>query len=98
MKLGRVVGTVVATQKSERLLGTKLLVVRDLRMDGKPTDSFSIAVDTVGAGVGETVLTVAGSSARMTKLTQDCPVDATIVGIVDTVEADGKIVYRKSEG
>lgn len=98
MKLGKVVGTVVATQKNPALEGAKLLVVREVALDGKLGDDFVVAVDAVGAGVGEVVLTVAGSSARITARTQECPVDATVVGIVDTVEADGKVTYRKSEG
>jgi ethanolamine utilization protein EutN/carbon dioxide concentrating mechanism protein CcmL len=95
MKLGKVIGTVVATQKNAALEGCKLLIVRDVAPDGKLGDGYVVAIDAVGAGVGETVLTVAGSSARITPRTQDCPVDATVIGIVDTVEADGKITYRK---
>ncbi len=97
MKLAKVVGTVVATQKDHGLMGRKLLVVRDLKLDGSLADGFAIAVDAVGAGVGETVLTVSGSSSRLTTVTQETPVDTAIVGIVDTVEADGKVVFRKSE-
>jgi len=96
MKLGKVVGTIVATQKSPALAGTTLLIVRDLRPDGELAEGFVVAIDAVGAGVGEVVLTVAGSSARITERTQDCPVDATIIAIVDTVEADGTVTYRKS--
>jgi len=95
MKLGKVIGTVVATQKNPALEGCKLLIVRDVAPDGKPGDGYVVAIDAVGAGAGEVVLTVAGSSARITPRTQDCPVDATVIGIVDTVEADGKITYRK---
>lgn len=98
MKLGKVVGTIVATQKNPALEGTKLLIVREVKVDGKLGEGFVVAVDAVGAGVGEVVLTVAGSSARITARTQDCPVDATIVAIVDTVETDGEMTYRKSVG
>jgi len=98
MKLGKVIGTVVATQKNAALEGCKLLIVRDVAPDGKVGDGYVVAIDAVGAGVGEVVLTVAGSSARITPRTQDCPVDATVIGIVDTVEADGTITYRKSAG
>ena len=98
MKLGKVVGTVVATQKSEALEGATLLVVRDMAPDGALGSGYAVAVDGVGAGVGEVVLTVAGSSARVTPRTQDSPVDATIIAIVDTIEADGQIRYRKSAG
>lgn len=86
MILGRVTGTVVATRKDERLEGFKLLVVQALSPNGQPKDSFVIAVDTVDAGVGETVLVVSGSSARMTTGCQDRPVDAAVAGIVDAIE------------
>jgi microcompartment protein CcmK/EutM len=97
MKLGKVIGTVVATHKSSALEGTKLLIVRDVAPDGSIGSGYVVAVDGVGAGVGEIVLTVAGSSARVTPRTHDTPVDATIIAIVDTVEADGAITYRKSD-
>ena len=95
MNLALVMGTVVATRKEEELGGLKLLLVRGLDLDGKPTGPQVVAVDAVGAGVGEVVLTVAGSSARQTKVTQNRPVDATIMAIVDTVEVEGQVRYRK---
>ena len=85
MLLGNVIGTVVATRKDERLVSQKLLLVRPVSPQGKPEGSCVVAVDTVEAGVGETVLIVSGSSARMASGMKDCPVDAAIVGIVDTV-------------
>lgn len=85
MLLARVAGTVVATRKDERLVATKLLLVRPVDPQGNPEGSHLVAVDTVDAGVGETVLIVSGSSARMATGMKDCPVDAVIVGIVDTV-------------
>jgi microcompartment protein CcmK/EutM len=97
MRLGRVVGTVVATQKSEGLTGSKLLVVQAVEVDGKPAEEFTVAVDTVGAGAGEVVLVVHGSSARLTDKTRDLPVDGAIVAIVDSIESGGKVVYRKEE-
>ncbi|MFQ6096378.1 MAG: EutN/CcmL family microcompartment protein [Armatimonadota bacterium] len=96
MRLGKVVGTVVATQKADALKGGKLLIVREMTVDGSLTHNFVVAIDGVGAGVGEVVLTVAGSSARMTETTRDSPVDTAIVGIVDSVELGGKTVFRKS--
>jgi microcompartment protein CcmK/EutM len=84
--LARVVGTVVATRKDERLLGTKLLVVRAQDPHGKDDSSYLVAVDTVDAGLRDRVLVVSGSSARMASGMKDCPVDAAIVGVVDTVE------------
>jgi microcompartment protein CcmK/EutM len=86
MILGRVVGTVVATRKDERLTGAKLLVVRAQDPHGKDEPAYMVAVDTVDAGARERVLVVTGSSARMASGLKDCPVDAAIVGIVDTVE------------
>jgi ethanolamine utilization protein EutN len=86
MTLGKIVGTVVATRKDEKLEGFKLLVVRAVGPDGKEKSSYLVAVDTVDAGIGELVLVVSGSSARMTAGCTDRPVDAAVVGIVDTIE------------
>jgi microcompartment protein CcmK/EutM len=86
MLLGKVVGTVVATRKDPRLVSNKLMVVRPSDPRGKAEGNYLVAVDTVDAGVGETVLVVSGSSARMASGLKDCPVDAAIVGIVDEVE------------
>ena len=88
MILARIVGTVVATRKDERLHGRKLLVARPVGVDGQDEKGHLIAVDTVGAGVRETVLIVQGSSARMAFGCKDCPIDAAVVGIVDTVEVN----------
>ncbi|HEY6329357.1 MAG TPA: EutN/CcmL family microcompartment protein [Blastocatellia bacterium] len=88
MILGRIIGTVVATRKDDRLHGRKLLVVRSVGVDGKDEKGYVIAVDTVGAGFKEAVLVVQGSSARMAFGCKDCPIDAAIIGIVDTVEID----------
>jgi microcompartment protein CcmK/EutM len=86
MILAKIVGTVVATRKDDRLVSSKLLVARPMDPRGTPEGSYLVAVDTVDAGVGETVLIVSGSSARMAAGLKDCPVDAAIVGIVDSVE------------
>lgn len=88
MRLGKVVGTVVATRKDPRLSGLKLLVVATLTPQMKLDGAYEVAVDTVSAGFKETVLLCTGSSARMTEVTEKAPVDATIVGIVDTVNLD----------
>ncbi|MGC2321257.1 MAG: EutN/CcmL family microcompartment protein [Terriglobales bacterium] len=90
MLLARVMGTVVATRKDERLLGKKLLVCRPVNPQGDDEGAYFVAVDTVGAGVKEMVLVVSGSSARMAANFKESPVDSAIVGIVDEVrmEAD----------
>jgi microcompartment protein CcmK/EutM len=93
--LGKVVGTVVATRKEQELEGLKLLVVRGVDLDGKPTATLVVAVDAVGAGVGEVVLYASGSSARQTKVTKDRPVDATVMAIVDQLEVGGTLKYVK---
>jgi microcompartment protein CcmK/EutM len=85
MILAKIVGTVVATRKDERLVSNKLLVVRPIDPRGTAEGSYLVAVDTVDAGFGETVLVVSGSSARMAAGMKDCPVDAAIVGIVDSI-------------
>jgi microcompartment protein CcmK/EutM len=86
MLIAKVVGTVVATRKDDRLLNAKLLVSRPIDPSGKPEGSYLVAVDTVDAGVGETVLIVSGSSARMAAGQKDCPVDAAIVGVIDHID------------
>ena len=89
MILAKVSGTVVATRKDERLLSSKLLLVRPVDPAGKAEGSYMVAVDTVDAGIGDTVLIVSGSSARMAAGLKDCPVDAAIVGVVDHVDVEG---------
>jgi ethanolamine utilization protein EutN len=84
--LAKIVGTVVATRKDPRLVSNKLLVVRPMDPRGNAEGNYLVAIDTVDAGVGETVLVVSGSSARMASGLKDCPVDAAIVGIVDEIE------------
>lgn len=95
MLLARVAGTVVATRKEPRIGGTKLLLLRTLDVDESETGSYVVAVDTVGAGVGEVVLYATGSSARQTTLTHERPVDAVVMAIVDMWEVDGVEVYHK---
>ena len=88
MILARVVGTVVATRKDQRLEGRKLLVCRPVGPDGTPEGAYLVAADTVGAGYKETVLLVSGSSARMAGGFKESPVDSAVVGIVDAVELE----------
>lgn len=100
MIIARVVGSVVATQKTASLTGRKLLTVEPLQLGPEDAEELTsthrllVAVDAVGAGVGETVLVVHGSSARLTPETENLPVDAVIVGIVDAVHVGGQAVYR----
>jgi len=96
MNIGRVVGTVVSTQKDEKLVGTKLQIVKQLGLDCSETGAFVVAIDAVGAGQGEVVLYASGSSARQTPITKDRPADAVIMAIVDTIEVDGSLRYQKT--
>jgi microcompartment protein CcmK/EutM len=93
MKMGRVVGSVVATRKDPSLVGVKLLVVENLSPEMKSEAGYVVAVDVVGAGANEVVLYASGSSARQTPVTRDRPVDAVIMAIVDSFEAHGKNVH-----
>lgn len=97
MKVCRVVGDVVSTQKSEMMIGFKLLVVQPIDIyDISKTQGFPyVAVDTVGAGEGEIVLVVAGSSSRLTELTNKKPVDAAIMGIIDYITIQGEKTFSK---
>jgi microcompartment protein CcmK/EutM len=88
MLLGRVIGTVWATRKDEMLEGMKFQIVRAVDLDYKPLSATVVAVDSVGAGPGEIVLLAQGSSARLTWLTKDKPVDAVIMAIVDKLDVE----------
>jgi len=101
MFVGKVTGALVSTQKVDSMVGRKLLVVEPYRVDAetratmKTTGRTFVAVDTVGAGEGEYVLVTLGSSARLTPDTKTLPVDAVIIGIIDTVHVDHRCVYAK---
>ena len=97
MIIARILGTVVSTQKDERLEGKKLLIVKPINLDGSDQSGYLVSVDTVGAGTGDYVLIVQGSSARMTPETKPLPVDAAIIGIVDTVHVASDCVYRRGD-
>ncbi|GAB4177599.1 MAG: EutN/CcmL family microcompartment protein [Terrimicrobiaceae bacterium] len=100
MILARVEGSIVATKKNLKMTGSKLLVVRPLVIDKADAKAFRdgsstlVAVDSLGAGEGEVVLVVQGSSARLAADDKDSPVDAVVVGIVDTVDIAKSILYR----
>jgi microcompartment protein CcmK/EutM len=95
MLLGRVTGTVVASKKEPLMDGLPFLVVRQLGVDNTETGGYVVAVNAVGAGVGEVVMYASGSSARQTAVTQNRPCDAVIMAIVDTWDVDGETVYQK---
>ncbi|HEY1256592.1 MAG TPA: EutN/CcmL family microcompartment protein [Terracidiphilus sp.] len=97
MFIAKVIGNVVATQKNEKFRGMKLLLIQPyISKDGRLQISGSsvVAVDSVGAGAGECILFTQGSSARLTPATKDAPVDAVIVGIVDSVEVEGNVLEK----
>jgi microcompartment protein CcmK/EutM len=95
MLIAKVIGTTVSTIKDEKIVGRKLLIVRQTDENGDPFGKPYVAVDTVNAGVGDLVLTASGSSARQTTLTKDRPVDAVIMAMIDSLEVDGKVTFKK---
>ncbi|MFT3746305.1 MAG: EutN/CcmL family microcompartment protein [Pyrinomonadaceae bacterium] len=86
MIIARIMGTVVSTQKDERLHGKKLLIVKPINLDGTDQSGYVVSVDTVGAGFNEKVIVVAGSSARLAEGNKDCPVDSAIIGVIDEID------------
>ncbi|TZE83005.1 EutN/CcmL family microcompartment protein [Calorimonas adulescens] len=88
MFIAKVIGDVVSTKKDEKLIGYKLLIIQKLNVDGQCVDYPVVAVDMVGAGIGETVLVITGSSARYSAGEDNAPIDASIVGIIDYIEID----------
>lgn len=96
MLIVRVIGTTVSTIKDEKLAGRKLLIVRQTDEHGDPFGKPFVAIDTVDAGVGDLVLTASGSSARQTNITKDTPVDAVIMAMIDSLDVDGELTFRKS--
>lgn len=96
MLIAKVIGTTVATVKDGALSGRKLMIVRPTDEAGAPAGKPFVAVDTVDAGVGDLVLTCAGSSARQTAITKDTPVDAVIMAVIDSLEVGGATTFRKS--
>jgi len=103
MFLARVIGQVVSSKKDEAMQGRKLLMLRPMLVDEadpsrfKPGSNTVVAVDSVGAGVGELVLFVQGSSARKVKGLSPCPIDAAVTGIVDSVDVLGRNVFKSSD-
>jgi len=98
MVLARVVGTVVSTRKEPKIEGIKFLLLEKINPEtGKGNKEYVVAMDSVGAGPGEIVFYVSGSSSRMTTTTEGRPSDATITAIVDAIDIEGKYVYQKDE-
>ncbi|GAB4378041.1 MAG: EutN/CcmL family microcompartment protein [Calditrichia bacterium] len=97
MLLAKVIGTVVSTRKEEKMSGMKFLLLKPVDIEAQPLSGQVVAVDAVGAGLGEMVLYATGSSARQTELTKDRPCDAVIMAIVDNWEVDGVIKYKKGQ-
>ena len=95
MLIGKVVGSVVSTQKDEKLEGRKLLVVQVHNQENKPLDQYVVAVDSVQAGPGDMVLYATGSSARQTTLTEGRPCDAVVMAVVDSWDLGSANVYEK---
>ena len=96
MQLARVKGTVVSTNKAESLMGLKLLLVKPIDIETwEEKGELTVAVDAVGAGEGEVVMLVGGSSSRQTRVTENKPTDLTIAAIIDTVDVNGKRVFEK---
>lgn len=103
MFVAKVTGSLVSTQKVSTMKGFKLLVVEPYRVEAAKRDSLVttgrtfVAVDTLGAGVGDYVLLTQGSSARMTPETKNMPIDAVVIGIVDSVHVDQGCVYSRED-
>lgn len=96
MRIARVVGSAVSTVKDASLTGHKLLLVQEADVENTVTGPVFVAVDVVGAGSGELVLVAEGSAARQSATTNGQPVDAVIMGILDSLEVDGRVTFRKS--
>ncbi len=96
MNLVKIVGSIVATHKDPKLEGSKLLIGREILLDGTLTETYHVAIDTIGVGFGEVALIVRGSSARMTELSDNRPVDSAIIAVVDEIELCGEITWKKS--
>ncbi len=98
MILGRVIGRAVSSRKDEKLLGTKLLLVEEVDPRGTGSGDLAVVADHLGAGPGDVVLVTQGSAARFTSTTKDKPLDALVVGIVDTIRVEGSRTFQKDSG
>jgi microcompartment protein CcmK/EutM len=97
VQIARVIGSTISTIKDDKVKGSKLLLVQDSDHQGKQLLGIPyVAVDLVDSGEGDLVLTCHGSAARQTNLTKDCPVDAVIMGVLDSLYVDGKVSFQKA--
>ena len=97
MLLGKIIGTLVANRKDEKIEGFKFMIVRELNVSLEETDGYVVAADSVGAGLDEIVLYATGSSARQTELTDQKPCDAVIMAIVDEIVMRGEKIWEKHD-
>jgi carbon dioxide concentrating mechanism protein CcmL len=97
MQIAKVCGTVVSTQKEPSLTGVKFLLLQFIDEEGNPRPEYEVAADSVGAGVDEWVLVSRGSAARQTERGATRPLDALVVGIIDTVSVSNRLVYSKRD-
>jgi carbon dioxide concentrating mechanism protein CcmL len=97
MQIAKVRGTVVSTQKDQSLMGVKFLLVQFINEEGELLPRYEVAADSVGAGIDEWVLVSRGSAARKLSGSENRPLDALVVGIIDTVNLDGRSLYSKRE-
>ncbi len=97
MQIAKVRGTVVSTHKTRSLVGIKLLLVQFIDVEGKLSPDYEIAADIVGAGINEWVLVTRGSAARKEQGNEERPIDAMVIGIIDTVSLDNSSLYSKKD-
>ena len=95
MLIAKVIGTTISTIKDEKLVGRKLLILRQADESGEAFGKPYVAVDTLDAGIGDLVLTAHGSSGRQTDITKNSPVDAVIMAVIDHLVADGEVSFQK---
>jgi carbon dioxide concentrating mechanism protein CcmL len=97
MQIAKVCGTVVSTQKDPSLTGVKFLLLQLLDEQGNPLPEYEVAADQVGAGIDEWVLVSRGSAARQVRGSESRPLDALVIGIIDTVSLDNRLFYSKRD-
>ncbi|MBD2022595.1 EutN/CcmL family microcompartment protein [Leptolyngbya sp. FACHB-36] len=95
MQIAKVRGTVTSTQKEPSLRGIKFLVLQLVDEDGQPLPDYEVAADSVGAGIDEWVLVSRGSAARQVPGSEQRPIDAAVIAIIDTVSLDNRLLYSK---